>query len=174
MEKGNGIDISHAFGFHDFNRNYVKEVNYKMKKRKRTSIVLCGVLLACICMLLTGCGTGDKTVESSSQAVVSTGDSYADSPYVGTWAAKVAEYEGKEYDAEEVIGATSFVFNADGTGTFIGDGLTADIEWEPTKDGLKFTDFGGEESFTYQDGKLLLPVQLEDGGSITAYFEKQK
>lgn len=36
-----------------------------------------------------------------------------------------------------------------GTGTFIGDGLSADIAWEPTEDGLTFTDFGGTASFVY-------------------------
>ena len=138
-------------------------------KMKKTIILICCIIIASMGIALTGCGSS-----SSEEDVESSGDKYADSSYVGTWEATVSEYEGAEYDAEEVIGATEFVFNADGTGKFIGDGLSADIEWEPTEDGLKFTDSDGEAYFTYKDGKLLLDVEMETGGFITVYFEKHK
>lgn len=168
---------------------------------KKTIIVTCCIIIASLGIALTGCGKGnsdkkaeshtekyvENTTESSTEEYVESSteestesnvDKYSDSPYVGTWVATVAEYEGVEYDAEEVIQASKFIFHVDGTGIFIGDdggdGLTLDIEWEPTEDGLKFTDYGGEGYFTYKDGKLLMDVELESGGSTTAYFEKQK
>ena len=162
-------------------------------KMKKTIIVTCCVLIASFGIVLTGCGNGsdDKKAESNTEKYVENTtesnteestennvDKYADSPYVGSWVATVAEYEGVEYDAEEIIQASEFIFHADGTGKFIGDdggeGLKLDIEWEPTEDGLKFTDYAGEGYFTYKDGKLLMDVELQSGGSKTAHFEKQK
>ena len=138
-------------------------------KMKKTIILICCIIIASMGIALTGCGSS-----SSEEDVESSGDKYADSSYVGTWEATVSEYEGAEYDAEEVIGATEFVFNADGTGKFIGDGLSADIEWEPTEDGLKLWKEGEDivEYFVYKDGNLVLELELE-AVHATAYFDKE-
>lgn len=165
-------------------------------KIKKTILLLCCVIIASLGIVLTGCGSsndegssdvsteisGDVSAESSSDASAESGSDASaesgsekndDGVYVGTWAATVVDYEGDEYSADEFIGPTKFVFNADGTGDFIGDGMSTEIQWEPTEDGVKFSDFGGEEYLTYKDGKLLLDVNLESGGFITVYLEKQ-
>lgn len=164
-----------------------------MKMRKTISMVCC-VIIASMGIALTGCGgsssaestvksssaestvesnSAESTVESSSveSTVESSSEKYADSPYVGTWVATVTEYEGTEYDAEEVIGASEFTFNADGTGKFVADGVQLDLELEPTEDGLKFTDFNGDGYFTYKDKELLLDVETKEI-FITTHFEK--
>lgn len=152
-------------------------------KMKKTLLMACFVIIASLGITLTGCSnsSSDKNVESTSDKdtestsdkdAENSSDKYAESPYVGTWAATIAEYEGTEYDAEEFIGVTKFAFNADGTGTFIGDGAEFDIEWEPTVDGLKFTDFGGDAYFTYKDGRLVLADIEAEEGFVTVYFEK--
>lgn len=164
---------------------------------KKTMILLCCVMIAALGTTLTGCGSSSDesssdvstesssvaSAESSSDASAESGSDVSaesgsekndDSLYVGTWVATVVDYEGVEYSADEVIGPTKYIFNADGTGDFIGDGMSTEIQWEPAEDGVKWSDFGGDSYFTYQDGKLLLDVDMETGGSITVSFEKQE
>ena len=82
-------------------------------KLRRTIIVACCVIIATMGIALTGCGGSD--------------DKYADSPYVGTWAAKTAEYSGVEVDVAEVIGAFEITLNADGSASMLEEGET--LEW---------------------------------------------
>ena len=132
-------------------------------KSKKTIIMLICVLIASMGIVLTGCGNS------------SSGDKYADSPYVGTWEPSEAELDGvKVDDPDALLGSISVMINEDGTAIFMGNGVRIDDLWEPTEDGLKFTDSDGEAYFTYKDGKLLLDVEMETGGFITVYFEKQK
>lgn len=56
-------------------------------KSKKTIIMLICVLIASMGIVLTGCGNS------------SSGDKYADSPYVGTWEPSEAELDGVEYSA---------------------------------------------------------------------------
>ena len=138
-------------------------------KMKKSISLLCCVIIASMGIILTGCGNSSNNKDSENS-----GEKYADSPYVGTWEAKVAEYEGVKYDAEEAIGGAALMIDEDGTAIYFGGGTRIDDKWEPTEDGLKFTDYAGEGYFTYKDGKLLMDVELQSGGSTTAHFEKQK
>ena len=111
--------------------------------------------------------------DKSNKDADSSSEKYADSPYVGTWAAEVVEDKGIEYDAAETLGDIAFTLYADGTGEYIGDDMKGDIEWEPAEDGLKFTDVSGSDYFTYKDGKLVLHSESEDG-SVTVYFGRRE
>lgn len=122
-------------------------------KLRRTIIVACCVIIATMGIALTGCGGSD--------------DKYADSPYVGTWAAKTAEYSGMEMDVNEIIGAFEITLNADGSASMLEEGDTIDCGWEPTENGVKMSDSSVVE-FTYEDGKLV----TEESG-VTFYFEKK-
>ncbi len=122
-------------------------------KLRRTIIVACCVIIATMGIALTGCGGSD--------------DKYADSPYVGTWAAKTAEYSGVEVDVNEVIGAFEITLNADGSASMLEEGETIDCGWEPTENGVKMSDSSVVE-FTYEDGKLVTEVS-----GVTIYFEKK-
>lgn len=124
-----------------------------MKVRK-LMIIACCVVIASLGVVLAGCGGSDEK--------------YADSPYVGTWAANVAEYSGIEVDVEEIIGAFEITLNADGSATMLEEGDTLDSEWEPTENGVKMKDATSEVEFTYEDGKLV----TEESG-VTFYFEKK-
>lgn len=68
----------------------------------------------------------------------------------------------------------SIMINEDGTAIFMGNGVRIDDLWEPTEDGLKLWKEGedGAEYFVYEDGKLVLELELEVGHA-TAYFEKE-
>lgn len=65
-------------------------------------IVACCVIIATLGIVRTGWGDSDI-------------DKDAESPNVGTWAAKVLESEGVEYDVEEALGVMACTFNADDT-----------------------------------------------------------
>ncbi|MGN0702783.1 MAG: hypothetical protein ACI4KL_06395 [Lentihominibacter sp.] len=123
-------------------------------KLRKTIIVACCVIIATMGIALAGCGGG--------------GEKYADSPYVGTWAANTAEYSGVEVDVNEVIGAFEITLNADGSATMLEEGDTLDSKWEPTENGVKMKDAASEVDFTYEDGKLV----TEQSG-VTFYFEKK-
>ena len=122
-------------------------------KLRRTIIVACCVIIASLGIALTGCGGGDK---------------YADSPYVGTWVAKTAEYSGVEVDVAEIIGAFEITLNADGSASMLEEGETLECDWEPTENGLKMTD-STQVDFTYEDGKLVTEMS-----GVTFYFEKKE
>ena len=132
-------------------------------KSKKTIIMLICVLIASMGIVLTGCGNS------------SSGDKYADSPYVGTWEPSEAELDGVKVDnPDALLGSISVMINEDGTAIFMGNGVRIDDLWEPTEDGLKLWKEGedGAEYFVYEDGKLVLELELEVGHA-TAYFEKE-
>ncbi|MDO4472368.1 MAG: hypothetical protein Q4C17_04310 [Bacillota bacterium] len=122
-------------------------------KLRRTIIVACCVIIASLGIALTGCGGGDK---------------YADSPYVGTWVANVAEYAGVEMDVAEIIGAFEITLNADGSASMLEEGETLECDWEPTDSGVTMKD-STQIDLTYEDGKLV----TEQSG-VTFYFEKKE
>ena len=122
-------------------------------KLRRTIIVACCVIIATMGIALTGCGGSD--------------DKYADSPYVGTWAAKTAEYSGMEMDVNEIIGAFEITLNADGSASMLEEGDTIDCGWEPTDSGVTMKD-STQVDLTYEDGKLVTEMS-----GVTFYFEKK-
>ncbi|MCI5503270.1 MAG: hypothetical protein MR410_04060 [Eubacterium sp.] len=161
-------------------------------KLKRTIVLTCCVIIASLGIALTGCSnsSSDKAAESTSEVVAestsevvaentsevvseSTSEVVSESTYMGTWVATVAEYEGTEYSFEETDEIVEFTFRADGTGTFIGDGMNIDIEWAPVEGGLKYTDSAGSSDLTYKDGRLLWELEIETG-LATMYLEKQQ
>ena len=99
---------------------------------KKSISLLCCVIIASMGIILTGCGNSSNNKDSENS-----GEKYADSPYVGTWEAKVAEYEGVKYDAEEAIGGAALMIDEDGTAIYFGGGTRIDDKWDPTEDGLK-------------------------------------
>ena len=123
-------------------------------KLRRTIIVACCVIIATMGIALTGCGGSD--------------DKYADSPYVGTWAAKTAEYSGMEMDVNEIIGAFEITLNADGSASMLEEGDTIDCGWEPTDSGVTMKD-STQVDLTYEDGKLVTEMS-----GVTFYFEKKE
>lgn len=122
-------------------------------KLRRTIIVACCVIIASLGIALTGCGGGDK---------------YADSPYVGTWVAKTAEYSGVEVDVAEIIGAFEITLNADGSASMLEEGETLECDWEPTDSGVTMKD-STQVDLTYEDGKLVTEMS-----GVTFYFEKKE
>lgn len=122
-------------------------------KLRRTIIVACCVIIASLGIALTGCGGGDK---------------YADSPYVGTWVANVAEYAGVEMDVAEIIGAFEITLNADGSASMLEEGETLECDWEPTDSGVTMKD-STQVDLTYEDGKLVTEMS-----GVTFYFEKKE
>ena len=132
-------------------------------KSKKTIIMLICVLIASMGIVLTGCGNS------------SSGDKYADCPSVGPWEPSEAELDGVQVDdPDALLGSISVMINEDGTAIFMGNGVRIDDLWEPTEDGLKLWKEGedGAEYFVYEDGKLVLELELEVGHA-TAYFEKE-
>lgn len=122
-------------------------------KLRRTIIVACCVIIASLGIALTGCGGGDK---------------YADSPYVGTWVANVAEYAGVEVDVADIIGAFEITLNADGSASMLEEGETLECDWEPTDSGVTMKD-STQVDLTYEDGKLVTEMS-----GVTFYFEKKE
>ena len=139
-----------------------------MKMKKSISLLFC-VIIASMGIILTGCGNSSNNKDSENS-----GEKYADSPYVGTWEAKVAEYEGVKYDAEEAIGGAALMIDENGTAIYFGGGTRIDDKWEPTEDGLKLWKEGeeGGEIFVYKDDMLVLELEMEEG-LVTAYFGKE-
>ena len=140
-------------------------------KMKKSISLLCCVIIASMGIILTGCGNSSNNKDSENS-----GEKYADSPYVGTWEAKVAEYEGVKYDAEEAIGGAALMIDEDGTAIYFGGGTRIDDKWEPTEDGLKLWKEGENEQdpsiFIYKDDMLIVDVETE-GKLMTLYFERE-
>ena len=138
-------------------------------KMKKSISLLCCVIIASMGIILTGCGNSSNNKDSENSD-----EKYADSPYVGTWEAKVAEYEGVKYDAEEAIGGASLMIEEDGTAIYFGGGTRIDDKWEPTEDGLKLWKEGVNEQtfFIYKDDMLIVDVETE-GELMTLYFERE-
>ena len=138
-------------------------------KMKKSISLLCCVIIASMGIILTGCGNSSNNKDSENS-----GEKYADSPYVGTWEAKVAEYEGVKYDAEEAIGGAALMIDEDGTAIYFGGGTRIDDKWEPTEDGLKLWKEGENEQtfFIYKDDMLIVDVETE-GELMTLYFERE-
>ena len=118
------------------------------------------VIITSLGIVLTGCGNSND----------GSGEKYADSPYVGTWMIDYFELEGKEYPYP---GLFAFTFNADGSSSLEDVSETIEGEWEPTEDGVKFTDIEDDIYLTYEDGKLTMEAEHEKR-TVTMYFYKQK
>lgn len=97
-----------------------------------------GLLITCILGMflmigLTACGSS------------SGGDAdYSDSKYVGSW---VGTDISLADESEDFGGDYTLTLNADGTGTFDGEGETSSFTWEPTDEGFK-TDGDLKTKFT--------------------------
>ncbi|MDO4869824.1 MAG: hypothetical protein Q4A65_06060 [Bacillota bacterium] len=127
-----------------------------MKKTDRTFIAICLAMVMVFAMCLSGCGS-DTGAEK-----------YADSEYVGTWAATTCEYDGVEMDTKDVVGEFTVTFNADGTCTVSIDDDPDNCEWEPKDKGPAITD--GKDGFEFTDHDGILTVEYMD---VKINFEKQ-
>lgn len=123
-----------------------------MKKMRRITAVICAVILAMACLVMTGCG----------------GAKYADSKYVGKWVGTSAVYSGFEMGVEEILGG-EFTFTLDENGKVTMKVVDKEEtgKWEETEDGIKF-DGDEEMAFKYDDDKLSV-----DYSGVTIYFEKE-
>lgn len=121
------------------------------KMRKALAVIVCVALMA---VMAVGCGSSAP---------------YADSPYLGTWAATTCSYSGYEFGVEDIIGG-EFEVTLDENGNVAASVVDESEEgtWEPTETGLKIKDSRSEMEFTDKDGKLILDY---DGVEIT--FEKK-
>ena len=87
---------------------------------------------------------------------------------------KVVEYDGKEYDAKEIIGAFEATFHEDGTCSLLQEDNATDGKWEPAEEGVKITENSGfEYTLPYQDKKLVMELPVGEV-SVIYYFEKKK
>lgn len=132
----------------------VEEKNMKLKK---IIIVTCCVIIASLGILLTGCSDSNS-------------DKYADSPYVGVWMIDHFELEGKE---SPYPGLFAFTFNADGSASLEDVSETIEGEWEPTEDGVKFTDVEEDTYITYEDGNLKMEIEHEKGKVMMYFYKKE-
>ncbi|WP_350453803.1 hypothetical protein [Slackia heliotrinireducens] len=121
---------------------------------KNKLIIALAVCLSVMAFCLVGCG----------------GDKYADSPYVGDWAATTAEYEGMSVDVAEVMSTFEITLNADGSVDVVVDGENATGEWEETESGVIVTDNTDESIEFTDDGNGGLTID-QDG--VIIHFEKQ-
>jgi len=110
-----------------------------MKKTRLLSLCLAVCLLA---TLLVGCGS----------------EKFADSPYVGEWAAGTCSYMGMEFDTADIIdGGFSILLDAGGKATAVISGESSSGKWEPTEDGIRLYGLGDEMFFSAgDDGTLVL------------------
>ena len=132
----------------------VEEKNMKLKK---IIIVTCCVIIASLGILLTGCSDSNS-------------GKYADSPYVGVWMIDHFELEGKEYPYP---GLFAFTFNADGSASLEDVSETVEGTWEPTEDGVKFTDVEEDTYITYEDGNLKMEMEHEKGKAMMYFYKKE-
>lgn len=126
-------------------------------KLKKIIISACCVIIAVPGIILTGCSD-------------SNGGQYADSPYVGVWMIDYFELEDKEYTYP---GLLAFTFNADGSSSLEDVSEIVEGTWEPTEDGVKFTDSEDDTYLTYVDEKLTMETESENG-KVTMYFYKNE
>lgn len=116
---------------------------------KHISKRLCCVLVL-LCLLLSACGK----------------NRYADSPYMGTWIAVSAEYNGIELTQEE-IGSFVMTLDADGNAVMEDAEGPQSGKWEEVEGGIRL-DKDDELTLKDIDGRLVLNM---DG--VTFSFEKQ-
>ena len=119
---------------------------------KKTLLVALCVIVGAMGLVLAGCGA-----------------KYADSPYVGTWNATTAEYQGMELSVEEIYGNFSIALNEDGTCDVTVKDSTESGNWEPTDKGIAIKDSSDSLEFTDVDGKLTIEYT-----GVTISFEKAK
>ncbi len=119
---------------------------------KRISAIVCAVVLAAACILMTGCG-----------------GKYSDSKYLGKWKATKAEYSGVEMDVEEILGG-EFSFTLDAGGKVSMKVVDKDYsgKWEETDEGVIF-DGDNKLNLVDKGGKLEM-----DYTGITLTFEKEE
>ena len=79
------------------------------------------------------------------------------------------ELEGKE---SPYPGLFAFTFNADGSASLEDVSETVEGTWEPTEDGVKFTDVEEDTYITYEDGNLKMELEHEKG-KVMMYFYKK-
>ena len=118
---------------------------------KKTLAILCCLVVAVTGIVLTGCG----------------GDKYADSPYVGTWNATVAETSGMELKVKDVLGEFKLTNEADGSCTVVLKGDESKGTWEPTEKGFTVDD--GQMEFV-SAGKDEITVEYS---GVVIHFEKE-
>ncbi len=118
---------------------------------KKITVILCAVLMAAVCLLGTGCGKAK----------------YADSKYLGKWAATKASYAGMELAVEDIIGGEfSFDLNEAGIVTLVVVDEEKSGNWEQTTDGIVFK---GEEDLRFvEEGDKL----VADYGGVKLTFER--
>ena len=117
----------------------------------------------------------EKSTQSNTNKNVDSNNSKdAEKLYVGTWEAKVVEYDGEEYNVREIMGAFEATFHKDGTCSLLHEGDTTGGKWEPAEEGVKITENTGVEyTLPYQDEKLIMEIPIEEK-SVIYYFEKKK
>ncbi len=155
-------------------------------KLKKSTILVCCVIIAALVITLTGCGnsSSDKDAGNSSVNVESSTDTNTESStdindenrYLGTWKATVMESdEGEVYDYEEQLGVYEITLNADHTSTGKANDETFDGgTWELTEDGVKMMDPNGVAvDFVYKDGELIWDLEMGDVKVKTHFVKKQ-
>lgn len=155
-------------------------------KLKKSTILVCCVIIAALGITLTGCGnsSSDKDAGNSSMNVESSTDTNTESStdindenrYLGTWKATVMESdEGEVYDYEEQLGVYEITLNADHTSTGKANDETFDGgTWELTEDGVKMMDPNGVAvDFVYKDGELIWDLEMGDVKVKTHFVKKQ-
>ena len=155
-------------------------------KLKKSTILVCCVIIAALGITLTGCGnsSSDKDAGNSSVNVESSTDTNTESStdindenrYLGTWKATVMESdEGEVYDYEEQLGVYEITLNADHTSTGKANDETFDGgTWELTEDGVKMMDPNGVAvDFVYKDGELIWDLEMGDVKVKTHFVKKQ-
>lgn len=125
-----------------------------MKKRIRWVALLMVMML-----VLVACGGGDTTKGK-----------YADSPHLGKWVAVEASAFGMTMTAEDIF-EEGFWFDlkADGKCELFVDGDTATGTWEPSDDGVKFTEGSDSYEAKYEDGRMKFEYE-----GVEIFFEKEK
>ena len=117
------------------------------------------VLLALVCVVLSGCDNGG------------TAEIPEDSPYIGTWKAVSADFKGEEMPLEEAVGdAFIITLNADATARIISDGADQPGTWKITGSGIsvRVSDAKSDSKYTAKDDTLILTMF-----GVNIHFAKQ-
>ena len=100
-------------------------------------------------------------------ALTACGDKYADSPYVGTWNATTADYNGMEIKVESLLGEFKMTIKADGTCDVLFGGEEKEGNWEPSENGF-IIDSQSDMEFISDNGKLYVNYS-----GVVIHFEKE-
>lgn len=115
-----------------------------MKKTARlTALILIVMTAAMLLAGMTGCSKEEPAE--------------AGSPYLGTWIATKAAYEGIEYDAEDTIGGTLlFILNEDGTAHLQVKDEKELVKWKTVDSGIVIIEGDNEMKMTASGSDLLV------------------